>query len=686
MFFRGITQVFISSLEITGVNPKSSKEDLIANAIDYVTFWTYILGAKGKHKTILEEHPMYLLMRKTFTDMYADLQNDQYDYTFLQKLKGEKETKLVDVFVLVVETSKPCIQETLKKALNFVNRACKEVELITRVCIDVSAIIPRTYHALLDEGTQNLIKTNKKLKDGKIRFRDFKCLEIFKNGKVDFEKNLLQSCKDIEQFLPVSSFWKNTNAFFHHQMNDIFEKKKEVTAELTCEKQTQLILGFLSTYCISNFKEQIKRIINDDIPISQLFHLFWQERLTEKTFSEELVNIVKVIDCANFPAERKNAIIRCLDLNLNSEKIRALRKFQLNINSTIEDKWNDLIEHFEEIQNNHSDSRWSMSKANSLIMDMETSVINFGEEVMGVIIEYSNSKHLISFLKDIINEDIRNLMDAVEGEYFDQYLPLVSHLVEVKEFLHPILQLPEGTDTAVYILQIEKSLQKTEIQKAAVKISECSKELDSLKNFYKAFSNKTEKTKDRIENILKKGEFYFKMSEMECTLEIVCKDGTKYTASDLSDLRSRALLIQSRFDKQLMPASSSNMAENLSLFLENVDAASEILETYQQLKMLGHPLYKKVDSNVKIGDLAEKNTYLCQICDEWKNDLDEYRQKYSCLKYIKSEQLQLLFDYTKHFERVDVEENKTKNEVDIKSVLWYLHPDLELRYIGGGCV
>lgn len=678
--------MFISSLEITGVSPKSSKEDLIANAIDYVTFWTYILGAKGTHKTILEEHPMYLLMRQTFADMYADLQNDQYDYKFLQKLKGEKEKKLVDVFVLVLDASKSCIQETWKEALNFVNRACKEIELITRVCIDVSAIIPRTYQAVLDEGTQNLIKTKNKLKDGKIRFRDFKCLEIFKNGEMDFEKNLLQSCKDIEQFLPIHSFWKNTNVFFHHQMNDILEEKKEVTAEFTSEKQTQLILGYLSTYCISNFKERMTRIMYDDISISQLFHLFWQERLTKKTFSEELVKIVKVIECANFPAERKNAIKRCLDLNLISEKIGALRKFQLNINSTIEDKWNDLIELFEEIQNNHLESRWSMLKTNSLILDMDISVINFGEEVMGVMIEYSNSKHLISFLKDIMDEDIRNLMDAVEGEYFDQYLQLVSSLVEVKEFLHPILQLPEGTDTAVYISQIEKSLQKTEIQKATVKISECSKELDSLKNFYKAFSNKTEKTKDRIENILKKGEFYFKMSEMECTVEIFCKDGTKYTALDLSDLRSRALLIQSRFDKKIMPTSSSNMTKNLSLFLETVDAASEILETYQHLKMLGHPLYKKVDSNVKIEDLAETNTYLCQICDEWKNDLDEYRQKYSCLKYIKSEHLQLLFDYTKPFERDDVEENKTKKEVDIKSVLWYIHPDLELRYIDEGCV
>lgn len=71
-----------------------------------------------------------------------------------------------------------------------------------------------------------------------------------------------------------------------------------------------------------------------------------------------------------------------------------------------------------------------------------------------------------------------------------------------------------------------------------MKIFECLKELDSFKNFYKVFLNKIEKMKDCIENILKKGEFYFKMSEMECIVEIFCKDGMKYIVLDLSDLRS----------------------------------------------------------------------------------------------------------------------------------------------------
>lgn len=72
------------------------------------------------------------------------------------------------------------------------------------------------------------------------------------------------------------------------------KRKKEVTAELTSEKQTQLILGFLSTYCISNFKERMKRIMNGDIPISQLFHLFWQDSFYFYTTDEDTTVIVHV--------------------------------------------------------------------------------------------------------------------------------------------------------------------------------------------------------------------------------------------------------------------------------------------------------------------------------------------------------------------------------------------------------
>lgn len=53
------------------------------------------------------------------------------------------------------------------------------------------------------------------------------------------------------------------------------------------------------------------------------------------------------------------------------------------------------------------------------IMDMEFFVLNFSEDVLVVMIEYLILENLILFLRDIMEEDIRNFMDVVEGEYFD---------------------------------------------------------------------------------------------------------------------------------------------------------------------------------------------------------------------------------------------------------------------------
>lgn len=679
--------MFISSLENCEVDPTSSREDLIDHAIKDVRFWTSILGAKGKHKIILEKHQMFLLMKRIYADMFKNLQNDEYDYSFLQKLKGENERKFVDVFVLVVEGSKSHIQETFKKALDFEDKACKELELITNVCVEVSSRLPLIYREVLDESTQYLRNTQNKLNAGTMKFREFNDLGIFKSGDMKSEKHLLKSCKDIKQCLPIDSFWSYSEDVFHHQMRDVLEEGKQTFYEFTSEKQTQLLMGFLSTFCISNFKDRMSCLLNDDVSISQLFHLFFKKDLTVEHLSLELDQIAKLIGYAECPIERIKVIIQCLDLNRNSEKIAALKKFQSVICSGIENKNQNQIRDFEELQTNYAESKWSMLEAYSLIMDMESSLLKFNADVMAVMIEYSISDNLISFLKDIMEEDIRHLMDAFEGEYFDQYLPLVSHLVEVKELLLPVLKLPKGTYITVYTSQIEESLQKTEIKKAAVKIAQCSKELDSLKNFYKAFANKTEKTKDRIEHILEQGKFCFILNENECTVKIKCLDDTTYPASDLSDLKSRALLIQSRFEKKVaLPSGSSTMTQKLKNFMETIYDATKIYETYQQLKTLGHPLYGIVNSNVEMSDLKQEKKHLRKIYDDWSNDLNEYRQRFSCLKYIKSEQLQFFFYYTKGFARVYDDKNQRGNKPDIKSVLWYLHPDLELAMIDERCI
>lgn len=619
--------------------------------------------------------------------MYADLANDMYDYTTLQKIQLEinNEKNIVDVFSLVVEKPKSEINVTLTKSFDFLKRACKEIKLIAHVLSIVSSNLPSDTSNLpsdfcegLNRSLKDLEEIRFKLTDGQMKFRDFKNLEIFENRETFNEQNLLQSCKDLEDFITIHAFWKSIDGYFVYELKDILEQRKQESGELTYEQQNKILMGFLATSCIVKFKERMGNVWDEDVSIPQLYHLFWEKNFTVNTLCTELDYISKILAFPKISSKTEATLKRCLDLELNSQKISALKKFQSVLCSKLDEKYERQISDFEEIQHCHAESRLSMSDANTLISEMESSFISFSKEVMGVINECSCSKHLIEFLREIMNEDIRNLMDAVEGEYFDQYLPLVSHLVEVKELLLPVLKLEPGTDVTIYTSSIEASLKKTEIQKAAVKISQCSKDLDSLKNFYKAFANKSEKTKDRIENILEKGKFYFKLDENECMLEIHCTDGTNHTASDLSDLRSRALLIQNRFEKKCVQSASFHVTQGFSEFLEKVDAATEILETYQQLKMLGHPFFEKIENSVQISDLEETKAHLTEMCEEWRKDLKEFRQRYSCLKYIRSEQLQFFF----HFMRLEKEDQNEMNNNDVvQSVLWYLHPNLKCTLV-----
>lgn len=658
--------MFYSLLEQFGFNQNSTRQALIEHAVKYVKYWTFIFGAEGKHKKLLEEHDVYLSMKKTYVDLYKNLRENQFGYKFLQELSGIRK-QLNEVFLLIVRDSKFQTQEALKTALNLAARACTDIKQIQSVCLKLSSFCS-PYTDCLAECEQCMKNTLDEFENGKLVINDIINQGIFKRGDKDLEKSILNSCKELEKVITIDAFSKSIDVH-------ILKKRIQTYKKLPREKGTQVLLRFISAHCISKFKDIMTRVLDGTIQISELFFLFWQEDLTNEHLTEELNNIALVMGMPKFPDERKAEMIRCLNLNLNIKKFVALKNFQSDVCSSLKDEVKRKMEDFEEMKNNRANCSWSMSEANSLISDMESSLLDFSEDVMGVFIEYSNAKDLIMFLKVNVDEDIRNLMDAVEGEYFDQYLPLISNLIKTKELLFPIISLPKGTDTVEYISVIEKGLSNTKINNPTETIKFCRKELSSIKKFYEYFANKTEKTKDQIENIIENGTFCFKLNEMECSVEIICKDDTKYIASYLSGLRSRALLIQSKFDQKHM---SNKLADNLRFFVENIDSATDVFETYKRLKMLGHPSFIDINSKVEMCKLKEKQDELDVTCHVWSETLEKYRQKYLCLKYIKTEQLPLFFNFTKKLHKAEKVKCDISNVDDLQSVLWYLHPKLRL--------
>jgi hypothetical protein len=66
-------------------------------------------------------------------------------------------------------------------------------------------------------------------------------------------------------------------------------------------------------------------------------------------------------------------------------------------------------------------------------------------EVIDILAVLKSATSLLSFLEEVIDEDIRNLIDAVE-EHSEQYVreSTVSDLIEVKRFFYPILKKTYG--------------------------------------------------------------------------------------------------------------------------------------------------------------------------------------------------------------------------------------------------
>lgn len=191
--------MFISLIENCKVDETSSMEDLINHAIERVTFWTCILGANGKHKHDLEEHPKYKLMKTTYENMYTNLEKNEYDYSFLQRLKRISKKKLLCVFEFVFDKSKPNIKESLEKSLDPVNIACKKLKVMTKICGEVSSKLPPDYQAVLKEGVLNMKEIMNELKGGKMKLCDVKNPEIFEIEEIISDRSLLQSCKEIKK-------------------------------------------------------------------------------------------------------------------------------------------------------------------------------------------------------------------------------------------------------------------------------------------------------------------------------------------------------------------------------------------------------------------------------------------------------------------------------------------------------
>jgi ABC-type multidrug transport system fused ATPase/permease subunit len=309
----------------------------------------------------------------------------------------------------------------------------------------------------------------------------------------------------------------------------------------------------------------------------------------------------------------------------------------------------------------HNINELTLTALHQIIEDVTGIVSSFsGEDLDCVIEQLSRSSALLGFMEEIVDEDIRFLIDAVE-EHSDQFVSesSVSDLIDVHGFLAPLIKRKsqKNCNAQDFLKMLKKScLSHKDI---ASKIKQSSTNVNSLRGLYTSIANRGEITKEIISNCLSKGVYVVSLKDGTCEASMSYhvrgnsdSKGTScnYSLSDLHDLRSRAhLIVSSHKNAFKVPSShSKESSEDIDFddFINQVNLLTEISILLSKLRFSGYVKYRGFWTKLRsTKDLRNKRDSLQQDLETWESILSKARADCYFLNYYRSDQLCVLYDF-----------------------------------------
>ncbi|XP_046854791.1 uncharacterized protein LOC124447744 isoform X2 [Xenia sp. Carnegie-2017] len=297
-----------------------------------------------------------------------------------------------------------------------------------------------------------------------------------------------------------------------------------------------------------------------------------------------------------------------------------------------------------------------------------------------VMIELGDAPELIKFICEIVDEDIRVLIDAVE-EHSDEAVQasVVSDLIQVHGFLAPIIKKRDFPPDLILTALVDTCKKQT---KMAEKIHYCSEYVHSLRGLYQNLANREEMTREIIKHCLANGVFNIKLdSSGSCQITMIYqKEKNKIVVKsmdDLQDLRSRAhLILSSEQIPENLTEIKTKDAVNFYAFIEQVNLLSEIEEAIINLQSSGYVKYQKDcewESLSGTKDLEETMSQLSNDFKDWQQSLSEARKHHYFLNYFWSDQLSVIFNFISR-------ENSSENDVqNVVTLMKFVDPTINAK-------
>ncbi|CAI2166607.1 8415_t:CDS:2 [Funneliformis geosporum] len=235
-----------------------------------------------------------------------------------------------------------------------------------------------------------------------------------------------------------------------------------------------------------------------------------------------------------------------------------------------------------------------------------------------LISELSDADDFMSFLKEIAQHDITNLINVID-ENADEKLvkeeETASSLIQVKQFLFPLMDKNNMETVADILDALSLIIKKNSTLRERIIL--CKSSNMALQNMYNSISTRGKITKEKIKNAVNNGIYTFKRDEKEekCTVTLVFTSKTEiiYNLNEILDLRGRALLIVKTIINDKDMELPKNVADD---FITQVDTAQEIISVVSALIQTGHFDYQSFEKKLR-GTISMKK-FLKYSKDELK--------------------------------------------------------------------
>ncbi|XP_069124642.1 uncharacterized protein [Argopecten irradians] len=683
----------VSLMKMSGVVDTSTLEETVMDLLKCSTLWKVVFDAEGSKKGQLTKDHLYKHSHIALCEIVKCIRNGTISTKLLSTPNVLKEMEMLLLCV--------CPSSDVKEIIGKVSSGVKEIQLLRKKMIEIHTSLElvckktgTTFKAEVEE-VKTLTQSHIDSIESGIALKELvTCTEWVKEMHDEFS--------NISFLLESRLYWRAVHKCLGSNYDGwsdmLLEKHAHDTNQVDAVADIRWLFSSESKPCEDDESIPLAVVMSFATllcgPVLDLYKKWWDDmsKLDETKISDVI---------SHFPSPDKDEIQREIEhakrthITLGLPVKRALGHFTeypqyenrflaikgvlsaFELDSSTDEHFHRAISAFDKLCEH--DNQLMLKDVDDAIQILKEATKDIDDELIDIIEELVRSSSLVEFLREVVNEDLRNLIDAVE-EHSEQFVSesTVSDLLDVNQFLYPVLKADFDQNIKAFIGAFTRSYKNCRVERVPAKIHMCMDNVHSLRSLYYNVANKEENTKEVIKMINTAGVFRIQVNKKPCELTVECKQEKKtyeYSRSRLGDLKSRALLIMSTEEKRYSgrkDTQRSKLTEHLSNFSLRVDILFAIVDKIDSLKALGH--FSWSNSSMELVKPNEAKQVLDNLTTElsvWESLLQQCREKFHFMNYISSEHLPLVLSY--------LEKGNMSNTV--LNILKFINPSVDLSHL-----